>query len=503
MKSLIFSIALVLAFNLHPVIHVDAAEQPNLVIIYGDDIGYGDFGCYGAKTIPTPNIDKLAKNGILYTSGYATSATCTPSRFSMLTGEYAWRKPGRGIAPPNGSALIKPGTPTLASMLGEAGYQTAVIGKWHLGLGKKPKPDWSGTIKPGPLEIGFQQAFILPTTNDRVPCVYVRDHHIVGHDANDPVDVFSKNPDGQPTGKSDRASLKMDWSHDHNDSIVNGISRIGYMVGGNDIRWVDEEMADVFLGETRDFISKSSDKPFFLFYSAHQPHVPRAPNKRFVGATPHGPRGDAIVEFDWCVGQIVEAIEKSGKLDNTLIVVTSDNGPVLDDGYKDQARELIGDHKPAGPYDGGKYSLMEGGTRVPFIVGGGAITQGGETGELISQVDLFASFASLAGAQEIALGKAMDSEDLSALLVDSHATGRDHLVEHSGFGMKLALRQADWKYIPAYRGGGKTKGLRNGNNKSAQLYDLNKDPGETKNLAKKNPDVLKRLKSLLQEEIDK
>lgn len=497
MKSLIFSITFLLSVN------VLSADQPNLVIIYGDDIGYGDFGCYGAKTIPTPNIDKLAENGIMYTSGYATSATCTPSRFSLLTGEYAWRKPGRGIAPPNGSALIKPGTPTLASMLGEAGYQTAVIGKWHLGLGEKPKPNWSGEIKPGPLEIGFQEAFILPTTNDRVPCVYVRGHHIVGHDTNDPVDVFDRNPDGQPTGVSERASLKMDWSHDHNNSIVNGISRIGFMVGGNDIRWVDEEMADVFLGETREFISKSSDKPFFLFYSAHQPHVPRAPNKRFVGATPHGPRGDAIVEFDWCVGQIVEALEQSGKLENTLIVVTSDNGPVLDDGYKDQARELIGDHKPAGPYDGGKYSLMEGGTRVPFVVGGGAITQGGKTGALISQVDMFASFASLAGVEEIALGKAMDSEDLSALLVDSTAKGRDHLVEHSGSGKKLALRQEEWKYIPAYPGNGKTKGMRNGNNKKAQLYDLKKDPGETKNLAKKKPDVVKRLDDLLKEEIDK
>lgn len=332
------------------------AEPPNIVLIYGDDVGYGDLGCYGAKTIPTPNIDKLASNGLRFTLGYSTSATCTPSRYSLLIGTYAWRKRGTGIAPPNSTAIIRPGTPTLASTLQDAGYRTGIVSKWHLGLGNPPKPDWSGEIAPGPLEIGFDSSFILPTTNDQVPCVYVRGHHILNLDQADPVDVFKRNPDGQPTGRTHRQQLKMNWSHGQNDSIVNSVSRIGFMVGGNDARWTDETMANIMCAEAEKFLSVDDNRPFFLFYSAHQIHVPRAPNERFAGKTPHGPRGDAVVEFDWCVGEIVRGLRERGLLDNTLIVVTSDNGPVLDDGYRNSAVERLGDHQPAGPFRGGKYS---------------------------------------------------------------------------------------------------------------------------------------------------
>ncbi len=182
-------------------------DPPNILLIYGDDIGYGDLGCYGATSISTPHIDELASNGLRFTAGYATSATCTPSRYSLLTGEYAWRKKGTGIAPPNATALIQPGRTTLASILQQAGYRTGVIGKWHLGLGEKPKPNWSGLLKPGPLEIGFDYCFIMPTTNDRVPCVYVENHKIVNYDPKDPVDVVETNPDGQSTKKTHHESL--------------------------------------------------------------------------------------------------------------------------------------------------------------------------------------------------------------------------------------------------------------------------------------------------------
>ena len=476
-----------------------AAERPNIILIYGDDIGYGDAGCYGAQTIPTPNIDLLAQKGLRFTSGYCTSATCTPSRFSLLTGEYAWRTPGTGIAPPNGSALIKPGTKTLATVLANAGYRTGIVGKWHLGLGNPPKPDWSGEIKPGPLEIGFESSFILPTTNDRVPCVYVRGHRIVDMDPDDPVDVFNKNPNGQPTGQSHRDQLKMDWSHGHNNSIVNGIGRIGFMTGGKKALWTDETMAEVFAKEAQAFVAEADDRPFFLFYSAHQIHVPRAPNEQFVGTTPHGPRGDAMVEFDWCVGQIIDALKSNNSLDNTLVIITSDNGPVIDDGYRDDSVERLGDHKPAGPYRGGKYSRFEGGTRVPWLVHWPERVKQGTSDAMISQVDLMATLASIADVEAPSGALSLDSIDLSAALLGDSSAGREYIVEHSGLTAKLAIRRANWKYIEPSPG---AKIFGNTNTESAnsmrhQLYDLASDPGEQKNLAVKHPEIVEELKTLL------
>lgn len=472
--------------------------RPNIVLIYADDIGYGDFGCYGAKTIPTPNIDRLASNGVRLTSAYATSSTCTPSRFSLLTGEYAWRAKGRGIAPPNSTALIKPGTPTIASVLQSSGYRTGLVGKWHLGLGSKPKPDWSGEIKPGPNEIGFDECFIIPTTNDRVPCVYVRDHKIVGLDSDDPVEVFHDNPDGQPTGVTHRSQLKMNWTHGHNDSIVNGIGRIGFMTGGQDIRWRDESMGDTLVREAREFLTRSAAAPFFLFYSAHQVHVPRAPNERFVDSTPHGPRGDAIVEFDWCVGQIVDELERLKILDNTLIIVTSDNGPVLDDGYADQAAELLGDHKPAGPYRGGKYSRFEGGTRVPWLVHWPSQIKPVVSDALVSQVDLLSTLAT-AGEASVPEDAATDSRDMLPALLGRDLQGRESLVEHGGFAEKLAIRRGKWKYIEPNKGPleNERTGTELANRKHEQLYDLQADPGERKNVAKAHPQITKKLREEL------
>lgn len=482
---------------------LSAAETPpNIVLIYGDDIGYGDFGCYGAKTIPTPNIDRLAENGLRFTSGYCSSATCTPSRYSLLTGEYAWRKPGTGIAPPNAAALIQPGRATVASLLKQAGYKTGIVGKWHLGLGSKPKPDWSGEIKPGPLEIGFDYSFLMPTTNDRVPCVYVEGHRVVGLDPSDPVDVFMKNPDGQETGITKRDQLKMDWSHGHNHSIVNGISRIGFMVGANDARWTDETMADVFSGKAIDFIERStqseSSQPFFLFFSSQDIHVPRAPNAKFVGKTPHGPRGDAVVEFDDSVGQLLQALEKSGVADNTVVIITSDNGPVLDDGYKDDAVTKLGDHKPAGPYRGGKYSKFEGGTRVPLIVHWPGQVKPGVSDAIVSQVDFPASFVAMADSSIDLDEQAMpDSQELSQTLLGNSMKGRTWVVEQGIGG--LALRKGHWKYIEPSKGPAINKNTNTelANSNRPQLYNLDADPGEQNNLARQNPGQVAQMQAQL------
>ncbi|MCC6355929.1 MAG: arylsulfatase [Verrucomicrobiae bacterium] len=472
------------------------AETPNIVLVYADDIGYGDLGCYGAKTIPTPAVDRLAREGLRFTSAYASSATCTPSRYSMLTGQYAFRRPGTGIAPPNATALIQPGRLTLASLLKQAGYATAVVGKWHLGLGDPPKPAWSGDIKPGPLEIGFDYCFLMPTTGDRVPCVYVENHRVVNLDPDDPIDVSDKNPDGQPTGESDRATLKLDWSHGHNCTIVNGISRIGFMTGGLRARWTDETMADTFTEKALAFIGRSAKAPFFLFFSTHGIHVPRAPNPRFAHKTPHGPRGDALVEFDDCVGRILAQLDALNIAQNTLVILSSDNGPVLDDGYKDDANEKRGGHDPAGGLRGGKYSIFEGGTRMPFIVRWPGRVKPGVSDAIVGQIDLIASLAALTG-QTIPQDAAPDSLNLLPALLGESTAGRPHIIQHAN---ALAIRQGDWKFIPP---GGRTRDKLGPWDEVAIpdtgfLFNLANDKGETRNLASEHPDRVSQMKELLE-----
>ena len=317
-------------------------DKPNIVIIYADDLGYGDVSCYGATKISTPNIDRLAKQGLRFTNAHCTSATSTPSRYSLLTGEYAWRRKGTGVATGDATAIIQPGRTTMASIMKNAGYTTGVVGKWHLGLGPAEGADWNGEITSGPMDLGFDYNFIIPATGDRVPCVFVENRRVVGLDPNDPIKVSFNEPIlVEPTGKDHPELLKMHPSHGHDMTIVNGISRIGYMIGGKSALWVDEDIADVITGKAVKFIENNKNKPFFLYFSTHDIHVPRVPNQRFVGKSGMGPRGDAILEFDWSVGEIVKTIDNLNLSGNTIIIVTSDNGPVVDDGYKDQAVEKL------------------------------------------------------------------------------------------------------------------------------------------------------------------
>ncbi|MGB1927380.1 MAG: sulfatase-like hydrolase/transferase, partial [Rubripirellula sp.] len=364
-----------------------------------DDLGYGDLSCYGATALETPNIDRLATQGQRFTSGYCSASTCTPTRYSFLTGTYAFRKKGTGIAPPNSPALIQPGTPTIASLLKSAGYKTAVIGKWHLGLGSDA-PDWNGLLKPGPLEIGFDRCFLLPTTNDRVPQVYVENHRVLNLDPKDPLWVGKKKPsEDHPTGITHRDTLKMNWSHGHNATIHNGISRIGFYTGGHSARFRDEDLSDQWVEQSVQWIEKHRDQPFFLFFSSHDLHVPRVVHERFQGSTTLGPRGDAIAELDWCVGELTKTLDRLELSDNTLVVFCSDNGPVMDDGYEDDAIEKQGKHRPSGPYRGGKYNVYEGGTRTPFITRWPSKIQPGVSDALVCTIDLATSCADLAGAE--------------------------------------------------------------------------------------------------------
>ncbi len=476
--------------------HATAQNPPNVVLIYADDLGYGDVSAYGARRLKTPNIDRLAREGIRFTDAHAPAATCTPSRYAMLTGEYAWRKPGTGVLPGNASLIIEPGRTTLASVFQRAGYATGVVGKWHLGLGSAGGPDWNGEIRPGPTDIGFDTAFIMPATGDRVPTVYVENRHVVGLDPADPIKVNYGEPlKDSPTGRENPTLLKIHPSHGHDQTIVNGISRIGYMTGGRAALWKDEDMADVFTRKATAFIEQHRGKPFFLFFALHDPHVPRVPHPRFVGATPMGPRGDAIAQLDWSVGEVLSTLDRLELTRNTLVLFTSDNGPVLDDGYRDEAVEKLGDHSPAAPFRGGKYSNFEGGTRVPFVVRWPARVTPGVSDALFSQVDLLASFAALMRSP-LSNRRTRDSENVLPALLGTSKTGRTVLVEQAG---SLSLRQEHWKYISPSRGPRVQENTRTelGNDPAPQLYDLATDKEERNNLATTHPEKVRELAALL------
>lgn len=485
-----------------------AADSPNLIVIMADDVGYGDVSAYGATEFETPNIDRLAEEGVRFTSGYASASTCTPTRYSFLTGTYAFRKEGTGIAPPNGPLVIDPETTTLPDLLKQAGYATAVIGKWHLGLGEEGVgPDWNGELKPGPLEIGFDYAFLLPTTNDRVPQVYVENHRVKGLDPADPLWVGREKPSpDHPTGKTHRDQLKMDWSHGHNDTIHNGISRIGFYTGGREARFRDEDLAEEWVEQSRRWISENKDGPFFLFFASHDNHVPRVPHERFQGKSGLGPRADSVLQLDWCVGELMRILEEEGIAEDTLIVFCSDNGPVLDDGYKDDARELLGIHEPNGPWSGGKYSLLEGGTRTPFITHWPGRIEPGISHEMVSTVDLAASFAALT-AQPLPEEQFLDSMNvLEALLGKPSAKGRQSLVlQDNGGGDNFGFREGEWKLIRGRANYSQPLARRNwpesfrsSKHIPDRLYDLCEDPAELFDLSAQNPEKLAELQAKLE-----
>lgn len=472
-----------------------ASPKPNIIFILADDVGYGDLGCYGATRIKTPNLDRLAAEGLRFTDAHAASATCTPSRYALLTGEYPWRKKGTGILPGDAALIIEPGRATLPSVLKAAGYATAVVGKWHLGLGAGAI-DWNGEIKPGPLEIGFDYAFIIPATGDRVPCVYVENHRVAGLDPADPIRVSYGKPIGdEPTGKEHPELLKMKPSHGHDQTIVNGISRIGYMSGGRAARWVDEDMAATITKKAIGFMERAEARPFFLYFPTHEAHVPRVPHPNFAGRSGSGVRGDAVEEFDWSVGQLMQAADRLGIAKDTLFIVTSDNGPVVDDGYADGAVEHLNGHAPAGPLRGGKYSLFEGGTRMPFIVRWSGRIKPGVSDALVCQIDMLSSLANITGGS-LPADAAPDSFDISRALLGDSAVGREHLVEHA---KDMALRKGQWKLIPPSKGPKVLRftNIESGADDAPQLYDLSRDIGERTNLAAEKPEVVRELETFL------
>lgn len=478
---------------LSALIPLAAAEKPRAVLLfYVDDLGYNDTSFTGCMDVPCPNLNRLAEEGLTFTDAHSTASVCTPSRYSLFTGQYAWRRKGTNILPGDAKLIlpIKGEELTLPAMMQRAGYRTAAIGKWHLGLGRGNESiNWNQPIVPGPREVGFDFSFIMAATGDRVPCVFVRDGQVDGLDPTDPIFV-SYVPGTHYPGEflgHDHPEMLKPWGRSadkqHDKTIVDGISRIGYMTGGKTARWKDQEIADKITEEAIGFISRSAGQPIFIYFGTNDIHVPRDPHPRFRGKSKLGIRGDATVQMDDCLGRLRQALADSGyKPEETLIIFSSDNGPVIEDGYLDGAVDACRHHRPAAPYRGGKYTALEGGTRVPFIVCWPGRVAPGKSNALMCQVDLGRTLAELVG-QKIPAGSMPDGENhLSALLGDTQ-TARRELVEQS-LRSGLALRVGQYKYI---------------SQPGEQLYDLSVDPEEKHNLAPQTPERTEQMRKRLLE----
>jgi len=470
----------------------EVKTKPNVIVILADDLGYGDVSAYGdSVTIQTPNIDRLANDGVCFTNGHATSATSTPSRYALLTGRYPWKKDGARILAGDAPLLIDTNTYTFPDMMRKAGYRTGAIGKWHLGIGAG-HPNWNETIHPNANDIGFDFSCLIAATNDRVPTVFVENGAVLNLDPNDPIEVSYKHNFGnQPTARTHPELMtKMTYSHGHNGTVINGIPRIGFMKGGKAAIWDDENMAPFFRDKVRTWIGQDSAKPFFLYYGLHEPHVPRTPNGMFVGKSGMGRRGDAILEADWVVGQLMDYLEENNLLENTIVVFTSDNGPVLDDGYNDGAVDSLGNHNPMGGFRGGKYSLFEAGTRVPFFVYWKGHTVKHTSDALVNQIDLMASISKLIGAD---CPTDIDSKNYLDVFMGKSDAGRSNMIMEAN--RRLALRDHDYVLIPPYKGPSRN-GTNNelGNLPQWTLFNMKADPAQQVEIQDQKPEVTKRLK---------
>lgn len=457
-----------------------------VVLFYADDLGYGDTACYGQARVPTPNLNRLASEGCRFTDAHSPAAVCTPSRYSILTGEYAFRHPNIRILDGDAAMILPPDT--LASLMQNAGYRTAAIGKWHLGVGDGSGPiDWNKHIAPGPKERGFDYSFVMAATADRVPTVFIRNGDVVGLDPADPIEVcYSKNEkvwDDEVTARTNPELLKA-WGrpsdHQHDKTIIDGISRIGHMRGGKAACWHDQDISDTLAAEADNFIKNSAaeNKPIFMYFCTSDVHVPRDPHQRFRGKTDLGIRGDVTVQMDDCLGRVRASLAANG-YEDCLFIFTSDNGPYVPDGYEDGARECWKDVNPAAPFSGGKYGPYEGGTRVPFVAAWpGVIKPGTESSALISQTDLYSTLAEIVGQR---IEAHPDSQNIAAALLDGSANGRTDLVEQPGWGA-FGFRQGNWKLV---------------SREKPELFNLAEDPGEKHNLAAQYPERVQAMQRAL------
>lgn len=440
--------------------------KPNIVVILADDLGYGDLGCYGATKVKTPNIDRLASAGMRFTDAHSPSAVCSPTRYGLLTGRYAWRtRLKSGVCQPNDGLLIEQGRTTLASLLKNQGYATAVVGKWHLGFGDM-KPNWNGELKPGPLEVGFDYYFGIPVVNMWQPVVFVENHRVVGLDPSDPISKVL--PYSMIGGTAARIPLE----------------HIDVPQTEKAVAWIES-------------VPKST--PLFLFFATNTIHEPCLPHPRFKDTSECGPRGDCINEHDWCVGQILDALDRTGRAKDTLVIYSSDNGGVgpYVNGKSPLEGPRKGDHSPNGDLRGRKWRNYEGGHRVPFIVRWPGHTPAGTaSSELVCLTDVLATCSELVGVP-LPDDAGEDSFSFLPLILGKQRTKPyGPLIMHDVEGA-FAVREGSWKLMVGLGGDDKAPAP-SAAEPTGQLYNLGDDLGETKDLYTQKPEVVARLSALLQ-----
>ena len=458
----------------------DQAARPNIVFILADDLGYGDISCYGATKIKTPNIDRLARAGRLFTDAHSPAAVCTPTRYAVITGREYYRLNRKW----NRDCLVAPGQATIASLCKDAGYATALIGKWHLGFGER-EPDWNGILKPGPLECGFDSFFGTAMTHNEPPQVLVDNYRVVGLDPKDPIRILPPQPPKFPHG---------------------------VLEGGKSALVKHDVLCALHTEKAIRFIQENRNRPFFLYYGTINVHVPLSPGKRFQGASGIGVYGDYILELDWAVGEILDRLDALKLTDRTLVIFTSDNGGVL------HPPAVQAGHFPNGDLLGQKTDVWEGGHRVPFIARWpNHIPAGTRTGELISLTDMLATFAAVLGRSPNASEGPDSFSILPALLNEpGHKPVRSFATFIGTAGM--AIRDGKWLLFPKHGSGGfstdpvapwlqpwkigrhnsdyTADGQLKPDAPAGQLYDLEADPNETTNVYREHPEVVKRLSAL-------
>jgi arylsulfatase A-like enzyme len=479
-----------------------ATSPPNVVLIYADDLGYGDVGAYGATKIKTPNIDRLAAEGRRFTDAHSPSAVCTPSRYGLLTGRYPHRE--RLFSPlwSNSPLCIDPESVTLADVFKNAGYATAIVGKWHLGFGSDGMPDWNAEVKPGPLELGFDYFFGVPVVNSHPPFVLMENHRVLGLDPADPL-VWKSGAANPNTREFPQKSFEARER------------QFGFLGGkaAHDL-YDDEQLMTKLTEKAAGWIGSRKEKPFFLYFATTAIHHPFTPHPRFKGTSEAGLYGDFVHELDWSVGELLSALEKAGVVDNTLVIFTSDNGGMPNNaGIEAMERG----HRLNGDLQGFKFDAWEGGHRVPFIIRWpGKIPAGSKSSQLIGSIDLIRTFAGMLG-QQLPEGAAPDSLDiLPALTGDPAAPVREEMIIVPKVPDHVALRSGDWVYIPAPGGGGfrgnpgfaKAGNVNSditpeGNVKPSapreQLYNLAKDPRQQVNVLSEHTEVASSLRKRLAE----
>lgn len=514
--STIHSITALLALLSTPFVvaeEISAAAPPNVVLIFADDLGYGDLGCYGATKLKTPNIDRLAAEGIRLTDAHSASAVCTPSRYGLLTGEYPFRaNEGKGVWGPSGITaplLIPTEMLTIADIFKAKGYDTAVFGKWHLGFGKG-KNDWQEPLRPGPQDLGFDYYFGMPVVNSAPPYVYVENDRVVGGTPDDPLVFHGPNTKEKVTPitpiRKEEAQRVPNW--------------FGGAVEAH-MLFNDYEVGTKLTQKVTQWIESREGKPFFAYFATTNVHHPFTPAKRFQGKSEAGPYGDFTQELDWIVGEVRKSLEKAGVANNTLIVFTSDNGGMFNLCGRKAAR--LG-HKINGDLLGSKFGAWEGGHRVPFIAWWpGRIEAGAVSDQMLSNVDMLATFAAVVG-YELSDETRQDSINMLPVLIGmADKPLRTEMVVSPFWKTHLCLRQGKWMYIPAQSDGGfmrkpitdhawggtyvlELAGTPNsdvvdGEIKKdappAQLYDLAVDLSQTTNLYHQHPEIVAKMKAML------